>query len=82
MNIPNPAQVASARTARLVREAQTPVYSTSTPTAEQAQAALVAAAEEALCTPDYCFVCSRCTDHFAEHTPEQLLSAYRPSRVR
>lgn len=31
MNTPNPAQVASARTARLVREAQTPVYSTSTP---------------------------------------------------
>lgn len=28
MNIPNPAQVASARTARLVREAQAPVYST------------------------------------------------------
>lgn len=31
MNIPTPAQVASARTARLVREAHTPVYSTSTP---------------------------------------------------
>jgi hypothetical protein len=30
MNI-NPASVASARTARLVREASTPVYSTSTP---------------------------------------------------
>ena len=30
MNIPNPAQVASARTARLVREARTPVYSTVT----------------------------------------------------
>lgn len=30
MNIPNPAQVASARTARLVREASTPVYSTTT----------------------------------------------------
>lgn len=28
MNIPNPAQVASARTARLVREALTPAYST------------------------------------------------------
>lgn len=28
MNIPTPAQVASARTASLVREAQTPVYST------------------------------------------------------
>lgn len=32
MNIPSPAAVASARTARLVREAATPVYSTSTPT--------------------------------------------------
>lgn len=31
MNIPSPASVASARTARLVREAATPVYSTSTP---------------------------------------------------
>lgn len=30
MNIPTPAQVASARTARLVQEAKTPVYSTST----------------------------------------------------
>lgn len=29
--IPNPAQVAANRTARLVREAKTPVYSSSTP---------------------------------------------------
>lgn len=33
MNIPSPAAVASARTARLAREATTPVYSTSTPPA-------------------------------------------------
>lgn len=34
MNIPNPKQVASNRTARLVREAHTPVYSTQTATLE------------------------------------------------
>lgn len=33
MNTPNPAQVMANRTARLVREALTPVYSTSTPPA-------------------------------------------------
>jgi hypothetical protein len=33
MNIPSPAQVAANRTARLVREAQAPVYSTETPKA-------------------------------------------------
>jgi hypothetical protein len=35
MNIPSPAQVAANRTARLVREAQTPVYSTETAKAER-----------------------------------------------
>lgn len=34
MNIPNPKVVAANRTARLVREAHTPVYSTSTQTRE------------------------------------------------
>lgn len=34
MNIPTPAQVASNRTARLVAEATTPVYSTTTPERE------------------------------------------------
>lgn len=70
----NPMMVAQARTARLVAEATTPVYSTST---EGARRARLDRAERALCTEDFCFVCSRCTDHFGEHSDAQLLRAYR-----
>lgn len=69
----NPNMVARNRTARLVREAQTPVYSTTT---EGARMRLLARAEKALCTEDFCFVCGRVTDHFGEHSDEQLLRAY------
>jgi len=70
----NPNTVAQNRTARLVAEAVTPVYSTST---ESALRARLDRAERALCTDEFCFVCGRCTDHFGEHSDEQLLRAYR-----
>lgn len=74
----NPNMVAKNRTARLVREAQTPTYSTDTESAaRKARERRLAEAEKALCTEDFCFVCSRCTDHFGEHSDEQLLRAYR-----
>lgn len=77
----NPMIVAQNRTARLVREAVTPVYSTDTATAaRKAREARVSAAEKAACTKDFCFVCSRPTDHFGEHDETQLLvwaSTYR-----
>lgn len=74
----NPNKVAQNRTARLVREAQTPTYSTDTVSAaRKAREARISAAEKALCTEDFCFVCGRCTDHFGEHSDEQLLRAYR-----
>lgn len=70
----NPMMVAQNRTARLVREAAPVVRYTSTTGDTRA---LLARAEDALCTPDYCFVCGRCTDHFGEHSDAQLLRAYR-----
>lgn len=70
----NPMIVAQNRTARLVREANTPVFSTDTASAKRA---LLARVEKALCTEDFCFVCGRCTDHFGEHSDAQLLNAYR-----
>jgi hypothetical protein len=69
-----PSDVARNRTARLTREARTPVYSTTTPTAAEARARAVAEAEVLACTADFCHVCGRCTDHFAEHTPDQILA--------
>ena len=72
----NPMIVAQARTARLVREATTPVYSTDTVSAARAaREALLSEAEQTLCDEDYCFVCGRCTDHFGEHSEEPLLAA-------
>jgi hypothetical protein len=70
----NPAKVAANRTARLVREAKTPVYTSVTKTAAQENERIIRAAQEAACTEDFCFVCSRATDHFGEHSDEQLLA--------
>ena len=81
MNIMNPAQVAANRTARLVREARTPAYTTATPTAEYTQRLNLRRAEE-FTGPDFCHVCGRCTDHFAEHSDEQLLDFARSPRGR
>lgn len=69
----NPSQAFANRTARLAREARTPVYTSESGVANKA---VLAAAERALCTEDYCFVCGRCTDHFGEHSDAQLLRAY------
>lgn len=70
----NPSIAFAARTARLAREAATPVYSTSTPTAEEARIALLCKAEEIACGDDFCSICGRCTDHFGEHSDEQILA--------
>lgn len=72
----NPNQVFKNRTARLVREASTPAYTTETGVLSPAQRDRLVRAEQALCTEDYCFVCSRATDHFGEHSDAQLLRAY------
>lgn len=82
MKVQTPAQAMANRTARIVRENKTPVYSTSTPTLAEVRRAAIRNAERALCTPDYCFVCGRATDHFAEHSDEQLLGFANTPRGR
>lgn len=72
----NPMQVAQNRTARLVREANTPVYTTSTAKGEREKKIMWA---EKFTGPDFCHVCGRCTDHYAEHSDEQLLGFYNGS---
>lgn len=67
----NPMQVAQNRTARLVQEARTPVY---TSTREREEAQIIRVAQNAACTAEYCLVCKRCTDHWGEHSDEQLLT--------
>lgn len=69
----NPKMVAQNRTARLTREAQTPVYSTDTLTAEvkRMQQTQRRAADLAM-SEDWCHICGRPTDHRGEHTPEQI----------
>lgn len=34
-----------------------------------------AAEHRSVVTEEYCFVCSRCTDHFGEHSDAQILAA-------
>lgn len=70
----NPTIAANARTARLAREAVTPVYSTSTPTPEVARQARITKAQDSACTEDFCFICSRATDHWGEHSDDQILA--------
>ena len=76
MNTPNPAQVASARTARLVREAATPVYSTDTVSAAAKERTRRILWADEYAVEDYCLVCGRATDHRGEHSDEQLLDFY------
>lgn len=71
MNIVTPAQVAANRTARLVREAHTPVYSTTTPSRDVIYSAVLRAAES-FAGPEFCHICGRATEHFGEHSDEQL----------
>lgn len=78
----NPLDVAKARTARLAREAAAPrvAYSTSTRTAEED---LYVRAEALACGEDFCHICSRCTNHFGEHDPQQILNwAHRPGLLQ
>ena len=71
----NPMMVAQNRTARLAREAQTPVYSTDTVSAaRKAEAARLRAATDLSMSEDFCHVCGRCTDHRGEHSDAQILA--------
>lgn len=72
----NPAKVAQNRTARLVREATTPVYTTETVSAAARERARQIAWSEDYAGEEYCFVCGRATDHRGEHSDEQLLAFY------
>jgi hypothetical protein len=69
----NPSTVAQNRTARLVREARTPAYSTDTRSAEASRRADLIRFAEDFTGPDFCHVCGRCTDHFGEHSDSQLI---------
>ena len=42
---------------------------------DPAQVAQVREIEDRLVTEDFCFVCSRCTDHRGEHSAQQILKA-------
>lgn len=76
----NPNQVALNRSVRLALEAATPVY---TSTRESEQAKLLSRAEALACTDEFCFICSRATDHFAEHSDAQILAwAAKPGLVQ
>jgi len=87
MNTMTPAQVASNHTARLVAEAARPVYTTDTVSAtrREREYQLRWAEEYTHSTDDmypWCHVCSRPTDHFGEHSDEQLLAFYRARAPR
>jgi hypothetical protein len=73
MNIPTPARVASIRTARLVAEFTSETGKVN-PHKRAAEIKRAAEAEVWACTPDWCHVCSRPTEHFGEHSEEQLLA--------
>lgn len=90
MNIPNPAQVASARTARLVAEgahkprlayvSETGVVSAK---ASEAERRLISRAQDLACSEEFCHICKRPTDHWGEHTDEQILAwAKTPSLIQ
>lgn len=72
MMIQTPAQALANRTARLVAEGahrDRVAYTTDTQGAARKRLSNI---ERDLCTEDWCFVCSRPTDHFGEHDDEQL----------
>jgi hypothetical protein len=71
----NPSDVARNRTARLVREARTPAYTTDTLSARaRAEAVLLQKADFLAMDEDFCHICSRATDHRGEHTDAQILA--------
>lgn len=75
MMIQTPAQAMANRTARLVAEGVHRDRVAYTSTSESEQDKFLARMERRLCTDEYCFICSRSTDHFGEHTDEQILAA-------
>lgn len=72
----NPSLVAQARTARLAREATTPVYSTDTVSAAARERLRKIRWADRYAGEDFCHVCGRVTDHRGEHSDEQLLAFY------
>ena len=69
----NPTQAFANRTARLVTEAATPIYTTETGKLSRFENEMCARAEE-FAGPDFCHICGRCTDHYGEHSDAQLLA--------
>lgn len=72
----NPNMVAKARTARLVREAQTPTYSTDTVSAAARMRDDRIRWADSYAGEEFCHVCGRVTDHRGEHSEAQLLAFY------
>lgn len=75
MMIQTPAQALANRTARLVAEGAHKDRLVFTSTSEGEVARKAAYFEPRMCTGDYCFVCRRSTDHFGEHSDEQIVAA-------
>lgn len=85
MNIQTPAQVAANRTARLVREAHTPTYSTATPSeasVAEVREQIIRKAQDVACGEDFCHICSRATDHWGEHSDEQIWAFAQTAKYR
>jgi hypothetical protein len=84
--IPSPASVRTAVIAQRVREAKAPVYTSEAKYIKGSEAAkrdYLRRVEDLACGDDFCHICSRPTDHWAEHTSEQLLAwAKRPGMVQ
>ena len=82
-----PNDLVANRTARLVAEARTPAYTSETgkvsPKAAADERRLISRAQDLACGDEFCHICSRCTDHWGEHTDEQILAwAKRPGLVQ
>lgn len=82
MKIQTPAQAFANRTARLVAEGAHKDRVAYTSTAASEQEKFLARAERDLCDEDWCFICSRPTDHFGEHDDEQILRAAKRRRFK
>lgn len=71
----NPMMVAKNRTARLVAEMHKPTFSTSTPSPSSGKSkAVLAHIEDTACGPEFCHICGRATDHWGEHSDEQIVA--------
>lgn len=73
----NPTIVAKAISTRVIREATTPKWTSETGVQTPAERDLLNKAERLLCSAEFCYVCSRCTEHYGEHTDAQILAAWK-----